>query len=343
MEEINNQDLVIASQQSGIPKSTDQKPSDIEKVGQPVVQLYNEREDENNSKSMNSQTFCTHEESLMTKMPVNVPNVNDDKNIDETPIKRPLLQETAQKTEKDEDDIDWVKVRSELTCREMWNDRKTKEFFKHLSIVAVSKIVPSIIDIVTDAYSAYTFYNGTLYIKDSTKNSTTENELDISNSVGGRRIHEDCDKIGYYTSLDTGEITNRFQCFERDPIWAMMTLVFMFIPGVFVWDVYILQLGKTGLLAQTNIILCVLFKLLVLMISVITFPLQLMACKIISLVNPGEEWEKVDMRVTRAEGRWESSLQLCLQLFIILTRGDRHPSTIQIFALTCNIFVFLII
>ena len=67
------------------------------------------------------------------------------------------------------------------------------------------------------------------------------------------------------------------------------------------------------------------------------FPVILILVKLISLVNPGLEWKKLNARITGYEGSWESSLQMILTLFIIFTRADRVPSSIQIASLVASI------
>merc|ERR1719432_526014 len=65
-------------------------------------------------------------------------------------------------------------------------------------------------------------------------------------------------------------------------------------------------------------------------------PFLLILAKMVHLVNPGAEWKRNTLKLTEMEGKWESSWQLLLTLFIIATRADRKPAWWQIASLLAS-------
>ena len=79
----------------------------------------------------------------------------------------------------------------------------------------------SAFDLITDGTSGFTYIFGADYIK----NVDAQNDSSVSDS--------NCTMIGHFDSLtkDTKDY-HQYKCFERDPIWGSLTLVFMFVPGL---------------------------------------------------------------------------------------------------------------
>ena len=72
------------------------------------------------------------------------------------------------------------------------------------------------------------------------------------------------------------------------------------------------------------------------------FPLFLLPMKFM-LIFMGDktEWRKTKMMLTGIEGVFESGFQLMLQLFIIFSRSDRKPSTVQFLSILSS-FISLV-
>ena len=68
---------------------------------------------------------------------------------------------------------------------------------------------------------------------------------------------------------------------------------------------------------------------------------MMIGVKILALFNPGYEMEKLSDHVTGMEGTYESTFQFLLNLFIILSRGDRRPSSIQLVSLLASLLMIL--
>jgi hypothetical protein len=73
----------------------------------------------------------------------------------------------------------------------------------------------------------------------------------------------------------------------------------------------------------------------------VTFPLQLIAVKLVSLVNRSNKVAWWSVRWSSKEGLFESSLQFCFQLYIIFSKEDRQPSQIQMLTLIFSLVMII--
>ena len=76
---------------------------------------------------------------------------------------------------------------------------------------------------------------------------------------------------------------------------------------------------------QNKVGCCTLYCLLLLP-TMLVFPVVLILVKLVSLITPGSEWKRNIIWLTSMEGELESSMQLLLTLFIIFSRADRRPA-----------------
>ena len=150
-------------------------------------------------------------------------------------------------------------------------------------------------------------------------------------------ISEDISNSKFLTDLEIPEIVfEEVSCFEIDQIWGWLTFSFILLPGfgltlnIAIWINHHTKGNKGWALI-----------LLILPFACALFPVLLVVVKIITLVNPGSEWEKVVSSITAIEGRWESSFQMLLTLFIILSRADRTPSSQQYASLVASLFMIV--
>eukprot|EP00092_Neocalanus_flemingeri_P029718 GFUD01032266.1.p1 GENE.GFUD01032266.1~~GFUD01032266.1.p1 ORF type:complete len:659 (-),score=121.63 GFUD01032266.1:313-2289(-) len=123
------------------------------------------------------------------------------------------------------------------------------------------------------------------------------------------------------------------ECLEYDPIYGGLTLSLTFISGFF-WSFGIfLQLGTYLRKVQPEVFqrkrMLFLFFLPLALISMISFPLQLFVVSLISCFNDQDQWILLTTKIGIAEGMFNAHFQYMLQLFIIFTRADRHPSLFQ--------------
>ena len=56
--------------------------------------------------------------------------------------------------------------------------------------------------------------------------------------------------------------------------------------------------------------------------------------KVVCLFNPGRYWRSLTEALTTNEGTFESSLQCCVELFVIFTRPGRQPSPLQLLTIS---------
>ena len=145
----------------------------------------------------------------------------------------------------------------------------------------------------------------------------------------------------WYRKYDTDNVTNEkcnkntnyFECYEYDPVYGGLTLTFTFTSGIF-WSAIMFYKLWTYLTEadrqfydRKRMLVFFFFPLTIL--SIASFPLQLLVVSIIALFNDQDQWVLLTTRIGIAEGLFNAHFQFLLQLFIFFTRADRHPSTFQ--------------
>ena len=239
-----------------------------------------------------------------------------------------LQQEREEDEEEEEDEkeeeeewqntlgMNWTAWKSECTWRKLWTERSWSDIIGHFVKVLLFALLPSLLDVVTDAFNASNFISGTDYMKRVTNISHPENE--------------NCTPIGYYNKFtsDGESVTEYYEvsCHEEDPIWGYLTLSLIFLPGL---QASIRLNGKGR------------YSCLLLIFATFLFPVMMVAVKVFSLFNPGSEMEKLTDQMTGMEGSFESTFQFLLTLFIILSRGDRSPSNAQLASLLASLVMLL--
>ena len=128
-----------------------------------------------------------------------------------------------------------------------------------------------------------------------------------------------------FCKLFTRRLYEEIECFETDVIWGGVTVLLIFLPGAhFAQDVSEI-ISKV---MQNKVGCCTLYCLLLLP-TMLVFPVVLILVKLVSLITPGSEWKRNIIWLTSMEGEWESSMQLLLTLFIIFSiedpRGGKLP------------------
>ena len=202
--------------------------------------------------------------------------------------------------------------------------RSWKARTKYFCTALVVGLLPTLFDIGTDGLSVFSFLHGTTYIK----NVPDLNHSSVNCSTGDEHCVW-CENIGRHLkiSANTTEVVyEEFECFEKDPIWGYMTLVFMFLPGLLCISVT-WQEKSSGFKA---------FGLLFLPL----FPVFAVIVKILEMFNPGPSWTLLAQLLSTAEAKTEAQFQFMLQLFIIFTRADRQPSTLQIVTMLTSLLTF---
>lgn len=212
------------------------------------------------------------------------------------------------------DGLDWEELRIEW--RDLFKDnpenRSSWTFVKTSLIIFATSLLPSLFDMGSDALSVYDFINGTTYTKYVSDLSHLGLNSSQCNHVGSHLWRNGNDN---YAKVVYEEV----ECFEQDPIWGYMSLFFILLPGIAGVEVW--KGSKTHLCFLTLPI----------------FPFFVLTVKTIGLLNPGENWKLLSRRCAHAEGAFESKFQLLLQLFIVFTRADRAPSTVQLVTMASSV------
>ena len=211
--------------------------------------------------------------------------------------------------------INFSALKRELTLQKLWRERTWKEILRHFVTALIFGTLGSFIDIGTDGLTAKSFIWGTNYTK------WVKNLSEPAN-------HGNCVHI---TRFNPSPEYEEIVCFERDPFWGLATVCFIFFPGCHLAEKVVRTiLGKKSFFAQCLLYVCLMLPCLIL------FPLLLILVKLVCLVNPGPEWKSVNTRITGMEGSVESAYQTILTLFIIFSRADRQPSSVQIASLMAS-------
>ena len=241
--------------------------------------------------------------------------------------------------------IDFKILKEEFSLKKIWRDRTLNHFFGHFARVLLIGLVPSFFDLFMDSFNAKNFIFGTFYTKQI--QNMSEFNRDICTHVGTyiryktttelNRSSEDLCISRFSTDLKKAEVEyEEISCFEVDEIWGWVTFAFILLPGfgltlnIAIWINSKKNTNKGWALIP-----------LILPFACASFPFVLVLVKLVTLVNAGPEWEKVATSVTALEGRWESSFQLILTLFIILSRADRTPSALQIASLAASLLMII--
>ena len=240
----------------------------------------------------------------------------------------------------EKDGLDWKLAWKEFNKKHLWSGRKNAAIAQHLTIMLVFSLLPSIFDIGTDIWSGKNYIEGQTYTVNNYIYNKTNATKDITNSALGEKLTDqnnsvnaiapktpwNCNLAGIYTSYTEEPSYERLDCFEKDEMLGYATLGIVFLPGFFggrrVW---------AGLWSSTWIPSLVIGPF---------FPVVIIAVKTISLLNPGDHWKKLSIRVTAAEGTWESTFQILLQLYVIFN-NPRTPSTIQLLSITASLIMVI--
>ena len=220
--------------------------------------------------------------------------------------------------------INFTALKNELTIQKLWRERTWKGILRHFFIALIFGTLGSFIDIGTDGLTAKSFIKGANYTKWVKNLSEPEN-------------HDDCVHTGRFTSFNPGPKIDyeEIVCFEQDPMWGWATVALIFFPGLFsayeVSRIIMDARGKRSYFCHLLLYACLAFPCLII------FPVVLIIVKVVCLINPGPEWKRTNTRITGIEGSWESKCQTILTLFIIFTRADRQPSSVQIASLVASL------
>ena len=211
--------------------------------------------------------------------------------------------------------------RRELTLDKLWHRRTWGEIFKHFFTALIISALPTFFDMYTDAFSAKSFIEGKNYTKFVT-------------NLSDPAFHEKCVHVGRYITFQPEEEIQyeEIVCFETDVIWGGVTVLLILLPGAHFADDVSWIISEV---TQNKVGCCTLYWLLLLP-TMLCFPVFLILVKLVGLVNPGPEWKHKTIWLTSMEGEWESSMQLLLTLFIIFSRADRRPAWWQVASLVAS-------
>ena len=184
-----------------------------------------------------------------------------------------------------------------------------------------------------DYITASEYIGGNWYLKDVKRDFNSTG----FNSTTCRRVK---DQVSCYNEIlrddsNCGNPEDKVECLEYDPVYGTLTLVLTFSSGIF-WSgilfyrlwIYLTITEKSKEFWDRKRMFFFFYTPLA-VLSILTFPVQLIGISIISLFNDTNQWILLTTRIGIAEGLYNAHFQFVLQLFVFFVRADRHPSTFQ--------------
>ena len=206
------------------------------------------------------------------------------------------------------DGLDWKALGNEFSCATSWKSRSWSNILQGFSLTLFFGLLPSLTDVTFDGNTVTKFIYGDTYTLNLPANDSKLNEITCTVKIGPLNTSSDEENL-------------LVECFQKDPIWGYTALFLIFAPGLFggltIWEG--LEDVKIGRFAVP-------WSWILTILTWPLFPILLLFSKTIGLLNQGPQWKKFLLRLTAAEGTWESSLSFFLLLFYIFTDGDRFLS-----------------
>ena len=117
--------------------------------------------------------------------------------------------------------LNFSQIRRELTIDKLWQSRTWGEIFKHMLTALVLSAIPTFYDVFTDGFTAKSFIQGTNY---------TKHVKNLSDPA----FHQNCIHVGRFTTFQPEPVIEyeEISCFEKDPIWGILTVLLIFSPGI---------------------------------------------------------------------------------------------------------------
>ena len=204
----------------------------------------------------------------------------------------------------------------------------------------VSSLIPTLFDIGSDSYLGLSFIDGDDYSKHVPHEGY--HTVQFCGPSLSRTIMDDRNGSDWITV----ETSYHFICFEKDPIFGSITVGLIFLPGIMCMDYYYRELyhrfglhnrRKEGLAQSCTFI----FVLIGVVILCCTFPLQIIAIKFVCLLTTNRSLQKLSKEASAREGLFESSFQVCFQLYVMFSKEDRQPSQLQLVTIIISVLMII--
>ena len=174
-------------------------------------------------------------------------------------------------------------------------------------------LIPSIVGLVTIVINGVKFLQGNNYL--IIRGNCSEYENYKNNNYDDDSGEEDDGNSGEEDTKLKEDV-----CFQKDVLFGVFTMIFFFLPGFKIYLAFISPKFQTQ-----NILL----KLCLCLVCVLVFPVLFILIKICCLFNHGQNIKILSLKFVFSKCLLDSSLQLCFQVFAMMSRADRIPSLIQ--------------
>ena len=151
----------------------------------------------------------------------------------------------------------------------------------------------------------------------------------IDNSWGeGSVCFDSCQNTTTGGFLGIEHAKEGFECVRREELNGVLTLLFVFTPGLF-WSFNIfyhfwLHLRESNRSFYDRKRIWIFFFLPLSLLCLVTYPIQFVLISLISIINDQEQWSKLCMKISIADGLFNATFQFGLQLYIYCVKTHRQ-------------------
>ena len=125
------------------------------------------------------------------------------------------------------------------------------------------------------------------------------------------------------------QIHFHFDCLQFHPIYAAMTVFFIFFPGIGIFA----RISEHFNTLEIGCCFKWLLLLLIFPFCIVLTPIIIVVSKLRAILPYNDDFERMRRFLARQDVIFETMLQLCLQMFIIYKNANRWPSTFQLFTI----------
>ena len=183
----------------------------------------------------------------------------------------------------------------EMSLQKMWHERTWTDIVKHFATTLIVSVLPTFYDCGTDVTSVMKYW----------------------------REAQNLEEMGYKLPYENETYSWKIREYR---VYSGISLILIFLPGLF-FSMWIRKAHNLDSFWWRF------FFHPVSPFTYLLFPFILVTVKLIGLINPGTEWKKLTLKMTCFEGDFEASLQLLLNVYIVLA-ADGPPKWWQVASLT---------
>ena len=125
------------------------------------------------------------------------------------------------------------------------------------------------------------------------------------------------------------QIWYKFDCLQFHPFYAVMTVFFIFFPGVGIFAGISEHFHTMDIECYSKWMIL----LLIFPFCIVLTPIIIVVSKLRAIFPHNDDFEKMSRFLARQDVIFETMLQLCLQIFVIYRNANIYPSPFQLFTI----------